>query len=195
VQSPKQLRIFNHIGATPTPPTTYVGYVSAINMTTMQIVKTIRMIELRVNETTLFLLEQVYTGVITHVYLPSLLKRVTPDIYFGESLVPLRYGLVNYGVNQTHAGVVPLMQPIKAAMMADNVRIRLSDLFSGLFTKVDPRVFGLDLELIITYVDTPVVMSGFFQVLIYYSHFDGDGTTVDLRSSGSAEFTSRSPAK
>jgi len=163
--------------------TTPVGDTSAIQMTPVQIMNTIRTIELRVNETTLFILEQGEYGAITQIWMQSLLKRMTPEIYVGESLLPLLYGVYNFGVNETYGGTNILMNPMKAAMMARDVRINRSDLFSGLFTKVDPRVFGNDLEIVITYVDTPVILSGSYQALLYYSHFDGDGTTVDLRSS------------
>jgi len=66
--------------------------------------------------------------------------------------------------------------------MIKNRRLDLSDLFSNLFEHCDPRVFGSDLQIVIQMQYFPCVLGGVHEALKYYNHFDGDGTTVDLRS-------------
>jgi len=98
-------------------------------------------------------------------------------------LLPHVQGLHNYMLDYEFPGVDLLHDIIYGSMMINNCRLELSDIFSHLFDHCDPRGFGASLEIVIQMQDFPCVLGGVHEALKYYNHCEGDGTTVDLRSS------------
>jgi len=130
--------------------------------------------------------QPVQANVISYPALPwmqGILEKSSPIIYTGSSLLPHIQGLHNYQLDYEFPGVVLLHDIIYGSMMINNCRLDLSDIFSHLFDHCDPRGFGGSLEIVIQMQDYPCVLGGVHETLKYYNHCEGDGTTVDLRSS------------
>jgi len=122
-------------------------------------------------------------GCITQMWMQNILEKSATDIYSGTSLMPHVQGLHNYSADYEFPGTDMLHERVFGNMMIKNCRLNLSDLFSELFTHCDPRGFGANLEIVIQLQDYPCVLGGIHEAIKYYNHVEGDGTTVDLRSS------------
>jgi len=137
--------------------TSPVGDVTNISATPLQIINSFRSIELRCQEQSLFLLDNNDLGCITQMWMQNILKKSAPDIYTGASLLPHILGLHNYMVDYEFPGIDLLHARVYGTMMIKNCRLDLSDVFNHLFSHVDPRGFGANLEIVIQMQDYPCV--------------------------------------
>jgi len=65
----------------------------------------------------------------------NIIKKYSPDLYVGASILSFVQGIYNWNTSVQCSGIDCFYAPIAGKMMVKNVRINLSDLFDDLFMR------------------------------------------------------------